>query len=130
MPDISMCRHTECELKYKCYRYTAIPDNYWQSFGTFDYPKIGRECTYFMSNEKSKYPSLEVELQSCVMYGENHQSKIKKIQEMIKQGVDVNYKDNNSRTALSIAKRWINYYEDKIEEVNKIIELLKQAGAE
>ena len=32
MPDISMCHGEGCDKKDTCYRYTAIPSQYWQSF--------------------------------------------------------------------------------------------------
>lgn len=35
MPDITMCCNYDCPLKEKCYRYRAIPDEYWQSFAMF-----------------------------------------------------------------------------------------------
>ena len=32
MPDISMCKGTDCSLKYHCYRFTAIPSMYRQAY--------------------------------------------------------------------------------------------------
>ena len=32
MPDISMCNGGNCQKKETCYRYTATPDKYWQSY--------------------------------------------------------------------------------------------------
>ena len=32
MPDITMCKGGECPQKETCWRYTAKPDEYWQSF--------------------------------------------------------------------------------------------------
>jgi hypothetical protein len=30
--DIRMCRGTNCPVREKCYRFTAPPSEYWQSF--------------------------------------------------------------------------------------------------
>ena len=35
--DISMCLNKKCKMRYKCYRYMAIPDKHWQSYASFDY---------------------------------------------------------------------------------------------
>ena len=32
MPDITMCRYEECKKKTACYRYTAGPSKYMQSY--------------------------------------------------------------------------------------------------
>jgi hypothetical protein len=32
MPDICMCLGTNCPYKESCYRFTAKPDEYWQSY--------------------------------------------------------------------------------------------------
>lgn len=32
MPDITMCRGTDCPQKEKCHRYTAKPCDHWQSY--------------------------------------------------------------------------------------------------
>jgi hypothetical protein len=37
MPDISMCENISCPLKESCYRYTATPDEYRQTYGEFEY---------------------------------------------------------------------------------------------
>ena len=52
MPDIIMCENKTCPLRYKCYRATAKPGLYWQSFFIFDY-KDGK-CEYFWDNEEDK----------------------------------------------------------------------------
>ena len=31
-PDITMCKGTDCPYKETCYRYTAKPCEYWQSY--------------------------------------------------------------------------------------------------
>ena len=50
MPDISMCNNKECELSSKCYRFTAIPNPYGQSFCNF-IPQENGECLHFWDNE-------------------------------------------------------------------------------
>lgn len=35
MPDITMCMSEECKLKDHCYRYTAEPSQYRQSYADF-----------------------------------------------------------------------------------------------
>ena len=32
MPDLTMCKGKDCEIKNSCYRIKAIPDNYLQSY--------------------------------------------------------------------------------------------------
>jgi len=32
MPDISMCTGKDCKVKESCYRFTATPSDYWQSY--------------------------------------------------------------------------------------------------
>lgn len=59
MPDISMCVNKDCPLRMKCYRYTAIPDKYWQSFSTFQ-PNAEGTCDSFWDNTgRTKNPLLK-----------------------------------------------------------------------
>jgi len=54
MCDISMCEGNECPLKQRCYRFTAIPNEYRQSY-FIEPPYIDDECDYFWdidNNEK------------------------------------------------------------------------------
>ena len=37
MNDITMCQNENCERKLECYRYMAVPDDYWQSFSQYEY---------------------------------------------------------------------------------------------
>lgn len=41
MPDITMCNNETCTLKERCYRHTAIPDDYWQSWAFFEQNEDG-----------------------------------------------------------------------------------------
>ena len=51
MPDISKCRVEECPLKTKCYRYTSIANEYWQSYFTeIPYDKEANECDHYWDN--------------------------------------------------------------------------------
>lgn len=55
MPDISMCKGGGCELKELCYRYTAEPNPYRQTyFGCPPYKKKmgGSSCEYYWPNRK------------------------------------------------------------------------------
>ena len=50
MPDITMCTGKDCPIKEKCYRYTAKPDEFRQSY--FDAPYKDENCEYFWDNKK------------------------------------------------------------------------------
>lgn len=48
MPDITMCAGKDCPLKDKCYRFTAKPNPYWQSyFMKTPYDKNKKDCEHF-----------------------------------------------------------------------------------
>ena len=55
MPDISMCSNKTCPLKKDCYRYTAKPSEFRQSYSNFSECLIpsanGWGCSYFISNQ-------------------------------------------------------------------------------
>lgn len=53
MTDISMCTNKDCPLRMKCFRYTAIPDPYWQSFCGF-IPDESGNCEMFWDNKGTK----------------------------------------------------------------------------
>lgn len=46
MSDITMCTNDACPLRSRCYRHTAKPDPYWQSFQYFML-NLGGGCDYF-----------------------------------------------------------------------------------
>ena len=46
MPDISMCDNTTCELRNKCYRFTATPSPTWQTYAYFTNTKEN-PCQYY-----------------------------------------------------------------------------------
>ncbi len=55
MPDITMCPGEECPLKEKCYRFTAHPNEFRQSFFTgIPYNEDKEECEYFWDNKEYK----------------------------------------------------------------------------
>lgn len=51
MPDISMCSNSTCPSKMLCYRYTATPNPYRQSYGLFSVTPEHSQCEYFTPNE-------------------------------------------------------------------------------
>lgn len=53
MPDISMCTNKNCPLRMNCFRYTAIPDMYWQSYCMFVPDQKGK-CDVFWDNKGTK----------------------------------------------------------------------------
>ena len=46
MPDITMCVGRDCPKKNTCYRYTAFPSEYRQSYFV-GVPYKGKGCTYY-----------------------------------------------------------------------------------
>lgn len=50
MPDISMCWNKECPKKLKCYRFTAIPNEFRQTFADFKPDEEG-VCDHFWDNQ-------------------------------------------------------------------------------
>lgn len=54
MPDISMCQNEDCLLRMKCYRFTATPSEYWQSYVTFTYDNMTGHCRGFWNNKQYK----------------------------------------------------------------------------
>lgn len=52
MPDITMCANKECPLKDSCYRFTAIPNNYRQSYSWFPY--VRDFCDKFIAKKATE----------------------------------------------------------------------------
>lgn len=49
MPDISMCEGEGCPMRTECYRHTATPSEYRQSyFSEAPYNEEAGDCEYFM----------------------------------------------------------------------------------
>ena len=47
MPDITMCDNTQCELKEKCFRFMAKPNEYRQSYYEDDVRNEDGSCDKF-----------------------------------------------------------------------------------
>ena len=55
MPDISMCRDSECPSRESCHRFTAVvKDDGWQSYGNFKRPAGADKCESFIPNSEVK----------------------------------------------------------------------------
>jgi len=50
MPDISMCANALCPSKNYCYRFTAKPSDFCQSYGGFTLKEGEDKCDYFNPN--------------------------------------------------------------------------------
>ena len=48
MPDISMCANKDCQIRMECYRYTAEPHPFRQSWGNFEYDN---GCDHYLDNK-------------------------------------------------------------------------------
>lgn len=56
MPDITLCTNTDCPVRDKCFRYTAEPSEFMQSYSMF-YPindDLGnfQTCNFFIKASK------------------------------------------------------------------------------
>jgi len=51
--DITKCSSRECPLRKTCYRFTALPDYYMQSYSKFEYHLKNGEvkCEFYWSNK-------------------------------------------------------------------------------
>lgn len=53
--DISKCFGKDCPRKETCYRYTAKPSEYYQSYGSFEQNRNSDgDCGYYWKVEKGK----------------------------------------------------------------------------
>jgi hypothetical protein len=59
MPDISMCANALCPSKDYCYRFTAKPSKFCQSYASFTLEDDETSCSHFWSNDKCKYCNQE-----------------------------------------------------------------------
>ena len=50
MADISMCTGKNCKMREKCYRFTAIPSEYWQSYFVREDEEV-EKCHMFWNNK-------------------------------------------------------------------------------
>lgn len=51
MADITMCQDKDCPMKDHCYRYTAIANEYYQSYFT-ESPRKDLQCDEFWDNKE------------------------------------------------------------------------------
>lgn len=49
MPDIALCLNEKCPSRQNCWRYTAIPYEYCQSYAEFELE--GEKCSSFIDNK-------------------------------------------------------------------------------
>ena len=54
MPDISMCNNNKCKFKKECYRFTAKPSEFHQTYGEFNCKDKEGKDTYFWYNKQTK----------------------------------------------------------------------------
>jgi len=54
MPDISMCSSNTCPLKDSCYRFTATPSPFRQSYADFKYDEQTGKCDHYWNNQQYK----------------------------------------------------------------------------
>ena len=55
MPDITMCLNEDCQKKDDCYRYTAKPTPYMQSYADFGRSEVDlQDCKMFWDNSEQK----------------------------------------------------------------------------
>ena len=54
MPDITMCKDIDCPIKDKCYRFTATPSEFRQSYFIDSPINKNGECEYFVNIKKDK----------------------------------------------------------------------------
>ena len=59
MPDITMCPGTNCPYKETCYRFTAKPSEYWQSYFTEPPIKDGKCEMYWGDLSESIWGQLK-----------------------------------------------------------------------
>ena len=65
MPDITMCKGVGCEAKETCFRYTAKPNEYRQSYFV-ETPDLNGGCEYYINHNK-----LTPELKANIEKGAN-----------------------------------------------------------
>lgn len=52
MPDIALCKNTTCPSNKKCYRFTAKPNEFRQSYSNFSPEGDEVNCSFFIDNNK------------------------------------------------------------------------------
>lgn len=65
MPDITMCNGEGCDLRTKCYRFTATPTPRWQPWFAKPPMTSPTECPHYWQVEsKSQFKRLEVQTEA------------------------------------------------------------------
>jgi hypothetical protein len=64
-PDITMCPGTNCPQREKCYRFTAKPDEYWQSYFMEAPIKDGKCDMYWGDNAEMIFKQLKDITKKC-----------------------------------------------------------------
>ena len=59
MPDITKCSGNHCDRKKECYRFTAEPNKYWQSYGIFEDHCMKFGYCYLKEIPKTTVPTVE-----------------------------------------------------------------------
>jgi len=78
MPDIAMCKNEACPSKLMCYRFTATPSDFRQSFAEFKHD--GLKCDAFWFNEQCPLCKMQQGLHKISCYNREH-----RIDEICKQ---------------------------------------------
>lgn len=50
MPDLAMCKNYKCPSRKSCYRYTAIPYEYWQTYAVFTVNEGEDKCENYIED--------------------------------------------------------------------------------
>jgi hypothetical protein len=53
MPDITMCKGKGCEAKFTCYRFTAKPNKFMQSYFS-ETPDVNGGCEHYINHNYLK----------------------------------------------------------------------------
>lgn len=60
MPDISMCANSNCPSSELCYRFTATPNPFRQSYGLFTVQPGQSRCDNFTPNERVSVTAVDL----------------------------------------------------------------------
>jgi hypothetical protein len=65
MYDITLCRNEKCAVKERCFRWTARPDRFWQSYAIFAGSVGDKECWEFVESFCEKDDSVNEHQPVC-----------------------------------------------------------------
>lgn len=60
MPDITMCTNWMCKKRNHCYRFKAVPNEFWQAYSEFPLNEDG-SCDWYMKLSHTKIETLELQ---------------------------------------------------------------------